>query len=194
MSSDSVRSSAREAVLEHIFIGEVLKRLWRDDVHVEFMKPQVDDSGYDLVLEANGFTRHIQLKGTARGSKVADWSIHIALGTKPSGCVLVMQFDQETLDLGPFLFYGGEPGAMLPSIDEFKVARHTKGNSRGEKTLRPQIRKLPRSRFQSMSTIEDVIFALFGITIPPLAVPVTSSSASTSESKRPSALSPDVSR
>ena len=51
----SLRSSHREALLEHLFAGEVMKHLWlRGDWRLEALKPQVDDSGYDLVLEANG--------------------------------------------------------------------------------------------------------------------------------------------
>ena len=47
----SLRSSHREALLEHLFAGEIMKRLWlRGDWRLEVLKPQVDDSGYDLVL------------------------------------------------------------------------------------------------------------------------------------------------
>ncbi|HEX6372903.1 MAG TPA: hypothetical protein VF006_28530 [Longimicrobium sp.] len=48
-------SSYREALLEHLFAGELMRHLWREGlVRIELLKPQVDDGGYDLVLEANG--------------------------------------------------------------------------------------------------------------------------------------------
>jgi hypothetical protein len=49
-----------------------MRHLWlRGIAQVEVLKPEVDDSGYDLVLEANGFVRHVQLKASAQGSKTA---------------------------------------------------------------------------------------------------------------------------
>jgi hypothetical protein len=32
--------------------------------------------------------------------------------------------------MGPLLFFGSGPGKPLPSIDDFPVAKHTKGNAR----------------------------------------------------------------
>jgi hypothetical protein len=32
------------------------------------------------------------------------------------------------MTLGPFLFFGAEPGLPLPPLDAFKIAKHTKGN------------------------------------------------------------------
>src|SRR5262249_19735118 len=47
----STRSSHREALLEHLFAGEVMKHLWRrGDWRLEVLKPHVDDGGSDLVL------------------------------------------------------------------------------------------------------------------------------------------------
>lgn len=71
------------------------------------LKPQVDDGGYDLVLEANAIVRHVQLKSSFRGSTVDKVNLNVLLASKPSGCVVFMWFDQQTLDLGPFLFFGG---------------------------------------------------------------------------------------
>lgn len=65
-SPDSLRSSHREALLEHLFAGEIMRRLWIAGVErLEVLKPQVDDSGYALVLEAGSIVRHIQLKSDA---------------------------------------------------------------------------------------------------------------------------------
>ncbi|GAA5012935.1 hypothetical protein GCM10025794_01110 [Massilia kyonggiensis] len=44
------------------------------------------------------------------------------------------------MTLGPFLFFGAEPGLPLPPLDTFKVARHTKGNKDGAKQERPNLR------------------------------------------------------
>ena len=47
-------SSYREMLLEHLFAGEVMRYVWLSGIkRLEVLKPQVDDGGYDLVLEAN---------------------------------------------------------------------------------------------------------------------------------------------
>ena len=158
----SVRSSHREALLEHLFAGEVMKRLWiRGDWRLEVLKPQVDDSGYDLVLEANGIVRHVQLKASFRGSTVDKAKVNALLAAKPSGCVVFVWFDAKTLELGPFAFFGGEPGEPLPDVSGMKVGRHTKGNAQGVKAERPNIRDLPLSRFEKLPDIDAVVAKLF---------------------------------
>ena len=159
----SERSSHREALLEHLFAGEVMKHLWRQgEWRLEVLKPQVDDGGYDLVLEANSVVRHVQLKSSFRGSTVDKVKVHTLLAAKPSGCVIFMRFDKQTLDLGPFLFFGGRPGEKLPDISGMRIARHTKGNAQGIKAERPNIREVPLSRFEELATIGSVVGRLFG--------------------------------
>lgn len=158
----SLRSSHREALLEHLFAGEVMKNLWRrGDWRLEVLKPQVDEGGYDLVLEANGCVRHIQLKSSFRGSTVREVKLNVLLADKPSGCVLFVWFDPKTLDLGPFAFFGGTPGEKLPSLQAMKTAKHTKGNAQGIKAERPNIRLVPLSRFTPLETMDDVVEKLF---------------------------------
>jgi hypothetical protein len=163
VTNHSHRSSHREALLEHLFAGEVMKRLWgRGDWRLEVLKPQVDDGGYDIVLEANGIVRHVQLKSSFRGSTVRNAQVNILLADKPSGCVVFLRFDSETLDLGPFAFFGGAPGRKLPALAGMKVGRHPKANAKGQKTERPRIRVVPLSRFDRLATIDDVVGRLFG--------------------------------
>jgi hypothetical protein len=159
----SLRSSHREALLEHLFAGEVMKHLWlRGDWRLEVLKPQVDDSGYDLVLEANGVVRHIQLKASFRGSTVRNVQVNTLLAAKPSGCVVFMWFDRESLALGPFGFFGGAPGTRLPDLAGMRVGRHAKANAKGVKAERPAIRVVPLSRFEKRANVEDLVASLFG--------------------------------
>lgn len=116
----SLYSSYREALLEHLFSGEIMRHLWLQGVtRIEVLKPQVDDNGYDLVLEANGVTRHVQLKSSHHLSATSQVSVNIRLAEKPSGCVVWTHFDPATLALGPFLWLGGEPGEPLPDLSGF---------------------------------------------------------------------------
>jgi hypothetical protein len=75
-----------------------------------------------------------------------------------------LQFDPITLELGPFWWYGGSPGEQLPDITGFPVAKHTKGNSKGEKTERPDLRVLTRARFQRVESAKELVEKLFGTT------------------------------
>lgn len=155
----TVHSSAREKVLEHLFIGDLLRCTWRAGKRdVEVLRAEVDKGGYDVVFECAGVIRHVQLKTSHRQAKTGDVGINMALATKPSGCVIWIQFDPVTLDLGPFLWFGGGPGTPMPPLGD-KVAKHT----RGKKALRPNIRVLRRSLFEPLSTIELVIERLFEV-------------------------------
>ena len=134
------QSVYREHLIEHLLIGELLKHSWlHDQASLEISKPELDRAGHNIILEVNGITRHVQLKSSARTAKTARQKVHQDLADKPSGCVIWVQFDPYTLEMGPFLFFGSGPGEPLPSIDDFLVAKHTKGNAQGIKKQRPHI-------------------------------------------------------
>jgi len=161
--ANSLLSSYREALLEHLFAGEVMRHVWLSGIRrLEVLKPQVDDGGYDLVLEAPNVVRHIQLKATFLGSTVRNFRVNVALTKKPSGCVVGMFFDRDTLALGPFLWFGGLPGQPLPDLQGFKIAKHTKANSKGVKLPRTAIRVLPHTRFTKVADVAELAERLFG--------------------------------
>lgn len=161
MEKHYLKSSFREKLIEHLFIGELLKLSWNDDCSLEIAKPEVDSQGYDLIAEQKGIVRHIQLKASHLTARAASQKVHIALASKPSGCVVWVYFDENTLELGPFYFYGDVAGSPLPSIELMKKAKHTKGNAEGIKAVRPEIREIPKSRFTKYATIQDIYSHLF---------------------------------
>ena len=134
---------------------------------IEVLRAEVDKGGYDLVLEANGAMRHVQLKSSHRMAKTQDVSINIALARKPGGCILWIFFDPISLELGPFLWFGARASGALPSLGD-RVGTHTKRDNAGVKGYRPNIRVLRKSQFERLPTIDAVAMALF----PPLTVPV----------------------
>lgn len=159
----SLYSSYREMLLEHLFAGEIMKHLWQNGVvRMEVLKPQVDDRGYDLVLEANGIVRHVQLKASHKGTKTSRVNVNTALASKPSGCVIWIQFDPTTLILGPFLWLGDFPGRPLPNLSGFKLARHTRGNAQGIKGERANVRTVAKNHFQEVLTVQTLVQKLFG--------------------------------
>src|SRR5260221_5266556 len=63
--------SVREDLIERVFLGELLRGLWRKNVRdLEFLRLEVDSGGYDLALEFKGVTRHVQLKSSFTGGTV----------------------------------------------------------------------------------------------------------------------------
>lgn len=150
-------------MIEHLLVGELLKLSWlRYGATLEVSVPALDRAGHDIVLEVGGVTRHVQFKSSASGAKAAVQKVHIELGAKPSGCVIWTYFNRENLKLGPFLYFGAAPGEALPDLRGFAVAKHTKANSQGLKADRPNIRVVPRSRFQRLESVPELYEALFG--------------------------------
>jgi hypothetical protein len=160
--ASSIHSTSLEKTLEHVFISELLRVLWRSGVHdAEVLRAETDHAGYDLVVEVGGVTRHIQLKASRRGGATASVKVNAKLAAKPSGCVVWMVVDDETLALGPFRWFGGAPSDKLPPLGD-RAARHTKGNARGVKAVRPNIRVLQKRAFTTIATIEELAELLFG--------------------------------
>ena len=163
MTEHSLHSSYREKLIEHLLIGELLKFSWKaKDFSLEISKPEVDRSGYDIIAEANGIIRHIQLKATFIGSTTAAHKIHISLAKKPSGCVVLVYFNNETLNLGPYYYFGSDPGQPLASLETLKTAKHTKGDATGLKSVRPNIRVINKGSFVELKTIQELYSQLFG--------------------------------
>ena len=162
MSEHSINSSYREKLIEHLFIGELLKISWADgSCPLEIGKPEVDNAGYDIIAEANGIIRHIQLKTSHIGSRTSSQKVHIKLAEKPSGCVVWIHFNEKTLALGPYYFFGSLRGEPLSDISDARVARHTKGNKTGYKAERPNIRIVSKGKFTRYTSTTELYSALF---------------------------------
>lgn len=158
----SRHSSYREKMLEHRFVSEVLQAMWLQGEVVDVLKAEVDGGGFDLVLQARGVMRHVQLKTVKAGGATSEWKVALRLADYPSGCVIVITIDPDTMAIGPFLWLGDEPGLPLPGISHHKVAKHTKGDGEGTKNERPNHRVIRKSQFASLPTIGAVIDTLFG--------------------------------
>lgn len=164
MEQHYLRSSYRERLVEHLFISELLKFGWLKNLAgFEVLRPEVDDSGYDLLVEYKGFARHIQLKSSFIGARASSHAIQTALTHKPCGCVVWIKFDQHSMEIQQYLFFGGPPGSPLPSMDHLRVARRTTPNSDGVKPERLGHRVVPKSLFSPVSNIEDLFKLLFEI-------------------------------
>ena len=96
---DSGASSLREQYLEYGFLGQLCQEMYRRDVGMDILRSHTDRSGYDILLEANGVERHVQLKSSFVGAKTAIQKINMRLADKPSGCVVWVRFQRDTFEL-----------------------------------------------------------------------------------------------
>lgn len=158
----SSASSVREQALFHLLLGELMAARWRQGRHdIEVLKSEVDRGGYDIVLEANGLLRHVQLKSSFSGSSVRHVTVSTRLLEKPSGCVIWLEVDQRTLAVARYFWFGGQPGSRLPDLGS-KVSRHTRGDSSGQKLERPMHRDVGKTSFEVLSGVDELLIRLFG--------------------------------
>lgn len=159
----SEHSMLRELIIEHLFVGQGLRKFWRCGItDVEVARSEIDAFGYDLVMNRGEVVRHIQLKTMKVGGRAREVKVSLKLMEKPSGCVVWIVVDPGRLDMRSFLWFGDAPGQRLPDISHFKIARHSKGNSTGAKNERKDHRWVKRSSFEKLGTLDDVLGKLFG--------------------------------
>lgn len=154
-----IHSTLRERIVEHVFIGGVLKALWRlNFTDVEILRSEFDAHGYDLVMTRGSIVRHVQLK-TQASTKI---SVSRALAEKPSGCVVWITLNKDTLDMGPFFWLGGQPGEKLPDISKYPNPKRTTHNAQRVRPFRKNHHEVPRAAFTKLETLDEVVERLFG--------------------------------
>lgn len=158
----SVNSVLRERIVEHLFVGDLLRRLWQHGVtDVEVLRSEFDAGGYDLVLSRGKIVRHVQLKTVVKGGRTSSVKISMNLQAKPSGCVLCIVVTPD-LDICGYRWFGGRPGQTMPDISNRKIARHTKANADGVKLVRPNLRVIGLREFGEIESLDTTLARLFG--------------------------------
>lgn len=158
-----LKSRYREKVVEHIFVGELLRYLWARGMDgVEILTPEVDASGYDIVLTLGPVVRHVQIKCSIDGGKTEEQQINASLALQPSGCIIWIVVEDRTLEFRRFLWFGGKPGRPLPDLSGFRNARHVRANAQGVKGFRMNTKIITRSKFEVLPVMDDLVTRLFG--------------------------------
>lgn len=156
-------SQLRESITTHAFLGSIGMEMWRRGHYsAEILRADFDAGGYDLVICANGVTRHIQLKTKNLSGSRASYSTSQRLAEQPSGCVVAVHVDEKTLATQQYGLFAGPPGHPLPNIKEFRRTKHTKADSTGSKAVRKERYEVPKSKFELFEGMADLYDALFG--------------------------------
>lgn len=160
-SAHFLNSTLRERIVEHVFVGDALRTLWRCGVFdVEVLRSEFDAHGYDLVMARGRIVRHIQFK-TGTSQKPGAVSVSQWLADKPSGCVIWIRVGVE-LGMGPFFWFGGKPGDPLPPIAGYPNPLRATHNKDGVRPLRQNHRAVPGAEFRRLETLRGVLDQLFG--------------------------------
>ena len=107
---DYLESSFREKMLEHIFVSEMLLEVWfHRNLSVNVLRSEVDNSGYDLVLEYEGVSRYIQLKSSKLTASTSSITVNDKLATKLGSCVVWIFYDSEKATSLRHRYFGGTP-------------------------------------------------------------------------------------
>lgn len=156
-------SSHREKVVEHVFLGELLRHLWVRRIEgVQVLKPEVDSAGYDLVVSLGKTIRHVQLKTMMKGGKARFQPVHVSLAEQPSGCVVWIVLSED-LSFDHFLWYGERPGRALEKLRTCRPAKSTRANAKGIKQERTSTRSVPKIAFERATDLDDLVQRLFGV-------------------------------
>ena len=154
-------SVLREKVIEHIFLAELSRAMLLDlKQPFEVLRAEFDANGYDIALQAGGLLRHVQLKATASGGKRAHVDVQLSLREKPSGCVIWLFVDPDSLTIGPILWFGDERGARLPPLGD-REAKHSRRDATGTKNVRSSLRRLRKGEFTRFHTMGELVEVLF---------------------------------
>lgn len=154
-------SALRERIVEHVFVGDALRTLWRQGiVDVEILRSEFDAHGYDLVMTRGRIVRHIQFKtGTSRRPRTV--SVSQSLAEKPSGCVIWIRVEPD-LGMETFFWFGSAPGEPLPSIAGYANPLRPTHNKDGVRPPRQRHRAVPGKAFRELGTLSEVLEVLFG--------------------------------
>jgi hypothetical protein len=155
------KSSGIEKILEYRLMADLAAELYRRGLDLSVLRDDVDCHGRDLLLEACGILRQVQLKAmTADGSRTR-LSINLQLATKPSACIIWFDYDPVRLIPTSYRWFGGAPGERMPGLGS-RVAQSTRANSFGEKPQRNGHRVLGKGRFETLHSISELTDRLFG--------------------------------
>lgn len=127
---------------------------------IDILRPDVDNSGYDLVLQCGAVSRYIQIKSSKKGAKTSQQTVNANLADKLGGCIIWMFQDDscDSVNL-TYRFFGGCPSEH-PYLGN-KTGKRNKGNAQGEKAARPDTRVVSKGRFDKPVCIAGLFDKLF---------------------------------
>jgi hypothetical protein len=158
------RSSYVENVLRHAFLAELSCLVWENDPFdsLKISNGEVDDSGYDVVLERGNVVRHIQLKQAHEEKVPKKFSVRVSFATLPGSCMVVISHALTDLRPKSYSFYGSNPTEPMPYIEAHRTTKSSgRRNADGDRVLRINYRDIPFGRFKRGLSAGELLDELF---------------------------------
>lgn len=158
------RSSHVENVLRHAFLAELASEVWRDDPNepLGISNAEVDDSGYDVVLERNATIRRVQLKQHHADKTPRSFSVRVEFATYPGACIVAIAHSLTDLKPTSYSFYGNGPCESMPYVEAHRTTKAPgRRTAEGERVLRLRYRDVPFSQFKRSLSMRQLIQELF---------------------------------
>ena len=156
-----LESRHREKMVEYMFHAELLQEAWlnRDHGTIDVLRPDVDRMGYDLVLEYKNVVRYVQLKSSRHDATTKVQTVNARLAEKRGGCIVWIFYCEIEVDGNVriqlnYRFFGGNP-LETPALGD-NVGKHTRANSKGQKGLRLNTRRIDKSAFTQLTEIHQL--------------------------------------
>ncbi|MGO4304476.1 hypothetical protein [Cupriavidus sp. RAF12] len=123
----SIHSVLRERIVEHLFVGQALQRLWQVGItDAEVLRSEFDAGGYDLVMSYRNLVRHIQLKVPVVDATTSKITANLKLQKRPCGCVLWILV-RPCLTIDSYRWFGARLGSRFRPL-----TKRRSPNTRGE--------------------------------------------------------------
>jgi hypothetical protein len=140
------RSSYRDTFLEQLLIADLMRLLWPEPVEVDRLPAAVD--GCDLLLRCRGVLRHVQFQTSLRSSVTREVPVSVDLARRHGACVVWARFDPHMLAPVEFWWFGGDPGAPMPEISQWRPVRGR--------------HMVPRTVFTRLESVAELAELMFG--------------------------------
>ena len=155
-------SSYVENILVHRLIASLAGELWNRDPNYQLnvFNPEVDNTGFDLVLACADEVRYVQVKQVHTRGAARKFSVRLEFAKMTGSCVIVVVYSYSNLEVEHFLFFGGLANEPMPNIENENASVSARGTD-GEKKKRLHYRDVPRKRFQGPLKIGKLLDSLF---------------------------------
>ncbi|HEX8980848.1 MAG TPA: hypothetical protein VF811_14160 [Parasulfuritortus sp.] len=158
------RSSHIENILQHAFLFELGSHVWRQDPRerLTILKAEVDDAGYDLIVERDVMIRRIQLKQAHDGKTPKSFSFRVEFAMHPGACIVVIHYSMRDLRPTSYSFFGQGLEEEMPYVGPERVTYAPgRRTASGEKVVRTKYRDAPFSQFKQNLSMGELLDELF---------------------------------
>jgi hypothetical protein len=145
-------------------VGAIAQELWRRNhwLDLQVFRDQVDTARFDLVLGCSGWMRYLQILPASSPLEPGPYPVRSDLSQLEGGCAVVLVRSAGSQEPDRFLFFGGEIGESMPSVDAFPASeRPVTGSALDAVVGHGRYRDVPRAQFGPVLDVAGLVARLF---------------------------------